>query len=96
VFRIPQFLSYYLAAADTLKTPLTSDKKMKCNIGNTDRVLRILIGLAICVVGLLKKRWWGLIGIIPLGTALARFCPLYVPLGVSTMKNKTDNHSASA
>lgn len=69
---------------------------MKCNIGNTDRALRILIGLAICVVGLLKKRWWGLIGIIPLGTALVRFCPLYVPLGVSTRKDKAGSHSARA
>jgi type IV secretory pathway TrbD component len=69
---------------------------MKCNIGNTDRTLRILFGLAIGAAGLVTKSWWGLIGILPLGTALARFCPLYVLLGVSTMENKVESHSSNA
>jgi hypothetical protein len=29
-------------------------------------------------------RWWGLIGIVPLATGLLSWCPLYLPLGMST------------
>jgi len=28
--------------------------------------------------------WWGLIGLVPLGTALLGFCPLYPLLGLNT------------
>jgi hypothetical protein len=28
--------------------------------------------------------WWGWIGIVPLGTALVGFCPLYPLLGINT------------
>ena len=28
--------------------------------------------------------WWGLIGLVPLGTALVGFCPLYPLIGVNT------------
>ena len=58
---------------------------MKANIGTVDRVLRIVVGLAL--LGLFAAGSigaWGLIGIVPLGTALVRFCPLYRLLGVST------------
>ncbi|WP_316860312.1 DUF2892 domain-containing protein [uncultured Cohaesibacter sp.] len=58
---------------------------MKTNVGNLDRILRIIIGvalLAITVIG--PKSLWGLIGIVPLATGLFRFCPLYVPLGINS------------
>ena len=45
---------------------------MKRNVGDIERVLRIILGvvlLALIVVG--PKTWWGLVGIIPLGTALS-------------------------
>jgi hypothetical protein len=28
--------------------------------------------------------WWGLIGLVPLGTGLFRFCPAYTLLGIRT------------
>lgn len=57
------------------------------NIGSLDRILRIVVGLAllsmlIWVDG--SARWLGLIGVIPLGTALFRWCPLYSALGLHT------------
>ncbi len=58
---------------------------MKANVGNLDRVLRIvggvvLIGLAATdTVGL-----WGYVGVVPLLTGLLRTCPAYSLLGISS------------
>jgi len=57
---------------------------MKPNVGGIDRILRILAGIAILGAGYYFKSWWGLIGIIPLLTAMFRFCPAYLPIGLST------------
>ena len=61
---------------------------MKTNIGSLDRTLRIIAGLAILGAGYYFKSWFGLIGIVPLLTATFRFCPAYVPFGVSTCPSK--------
>lgn len=58
---------------------------MTANIGTWDRALRIVLGLgllSLVVVG--PKTLWGLVGLIPLLTGLARFCPAYRLGGVST------------
>lgn len=57
---------------------------MKSNVGGIDRIIRIIAGLAILSAGLYFKSWWGLVGLVPLLTAVVRFCPAYLPLGVST------------
>ena len=57
---------------------------MKKNIGNTDKVIRILLAFAIIVAGLYFKSWWGLLAIVPLLTGLFSVCPLYLILGVNT------------
>lgn len=62
---------------------------MKCNVGKIDRILRIIIGLAVIGFGFYSQSWLGAIGIVPLFTGLVRWCPAYVPLGIST--NKSDN-----
>ena len=59
---------------------------MKCNVGKTDRALRIIAGLAILGVGVWLQSGWALVGFIPLTTGLIRWCPAYVPLGISTQK----------
>ncbi len=61
---------------------------MKCNMGNTDRIIRGIIGLVIAGAGLYFSSWFGLIAIIPIGTAIFRFCPLYVPFKLSTEEKK--------
>lgn len=63
---------------------------MKKNIGSTDKVLRLIIGILIIVIGLVTKSWWGLIGLIPIATALIGWCPLYVPFGITTCKTKSE------
>ena len=60
---------------------------MKANVGTEDRVARIAIGLVLLSTVLFADgaaRWWGLIGLAPLLTALFSYCPLYSLLGVDT------------
>ena len=54
------------------------------NVGGADRVVRVVLGLAIIAAGVYFKSWWGLIGIVPIATALVRFCPAYLPFGIKT------------
>ncbi len=61
---------------------------MKKNIGSVDKIFRIIIGIAIILLGIIFQSWWGLIGIIPLFTALSGVCLLYLPFGISTLKKK--------
>ncbi|MBN1213446.1 MAG: DUF2892 domain-containing protein [candidate division Zixibacteria bacterium] len=61
---------------------------MNKNVGTADRVIRIIIGLVILALGIYYKSWWGLLAIIPLGTAIVGFCGLYPLLGLNTCKRK--------
>jgi len=61
---------------------------MKCNVGPVDRLVRIIVGLVIAIVGVIFDSWWGLVGIVPLATGLFKFCPLYVPFKISTTKKE--------
>ena len=56
------------------------------NVGSADRNIRIGLGIAIIIVGVVLQSWWGLIGLLPLVTAGLNFCPLYAVLGMSTRK----------
>lgn len=59
---------------------------MKSNVGSTDRIFRIILAVVIFAVGIYYQSLWGLVGIIPLGTALMKTCPAYLPFGISTCK----------
>lgn len=61
---------------------------MKCNVGITDKIIRIIIGLVIGAVGYYFKSWWGLVGIVPIITGTFGFCPIYPIIGVSSCKNE--------
>ena len=57
----------------------------KTNVGTIDRLLRILIGLALIGLTLSGSIGvWGWIGVVPLLTAALGSCPLYTVLGFST------------
>ena len=60
---------------------------MKANMGTTDRVIRIIIAVVIAVLGFYFKSWWGLLAIVPLLTAVIRWCPLYLPFGIKTCRS---------
>jgi hypothetical protein len=58
---------------------------MKSNVGGIDRILRILVGIALIALTLTGAiSVWGWIGVVPLATAALGFCPLYTVLGLST------------
>ena len=66
---------------------------MKSNMGNTDRLIRVIIAIAIAVAyftGVLQ----GTAGIVLLVlaavfalTSFISFCPLYLPFGINTRKD---------
>lgn len=57
---------------------------MKCNVGKTDRMLRIAAGIALIGAGFYFHNWLGAIGLVPLLTGVFRFCPAYLPFGIVT------------
>ena len=57
------------------------------NAGTLDRGLRALLGLGlIALVFVGPTTPWGWLGIVPLGTAVMGWCPLYAVFGWSTCK----------
>ena len=60
---------------------------MTSNIGALDRVLRILVGLALISLAFWGPQTpWGYVGLVPLVTAFVGFCPAYRLLGICTLK----------
>ena len=59
---------------------------MKQNVGNIDRALRVVVGLAVIAWGFVAQNWLGAIGLVPLFTAAVGWCPAYLPFGISTCK----------
>jgi len=57
---------------------------MNKNVGSIDKVLRIIIALAVFGAGFYYQSWWGLVGLVPLLTALVNWCPLYSLIGIKT------------
>ena len=57
---------------------------MTCNVGDTERMARILVGLLIIGLGFIFSSWWGTIGIIPVFTGISAWCPGYLPFNIST------------
>jgi len=61
---------------------------MNKNVGQIDRVIRTVAGLAIIGAGIYFQSWWGAVGLVLLGTALMGWCPPYALLGINTCKSK--------
>ena len=59
---------------------------MICNVGKTEQVVRITIGVGIILIGLAFRSWWGVIGLAPIITGATRYCPANTILGVDNCK----------
>jgi len=60
---------------------------MKNNVGATDKVIRVVAGIALLSLIFILDggaRWWGLVGFVPLLTGLAGWCPLYSLIGINS------------
>ncbi len=68
---------------------------MRANVGTLDRVLRGIAGIALLSfygAAPAPWRWLLLVLALPLlATALSGFCPLYVPLGLSTCHRRAEH-----
>lgn len=60
------------------------------NIGSAERIVRALAGLAILSLFFLYPdagwRYWTLLGLVPLATAVVGWCPPYAMLGINTCR----------
>ncbi|WP_028640155.1 YgaP family membrane protein [Novosphingobium acidiphilum] len=55
------------------------------NEGNVDRLLRVVVGLAVLALVFVGPRTpFGWIGLVPLFTGIFGFCPAYKLLGINT------------
>ncbi len=63
---------------------------MKCNMGNSDRIFRGIVGIVIIAIGFYYNSWWGAVGLVPLLTSAFRFCPAYWPFKFSTSKKEAN------
>ncbi len=62
------------------------------NVGTIDRIIRALVGtILLLLIFIGPETLWGLIGVIPLTTAIIGYCPAYAVFGI----NYTDKHSRS-
>ncbi len=59
---------------------------MTTNVGGIDRVLRIVVGLALIVWAATGGPDWAWIGVVPLATGAIGWCPVYLPFGIKTCK----------
>jgi hypothetical protein len=62
---------------------------MEANVGGADRVVRIVVGIALLSLFFLLEgnaRWWGLVGVVLVATGLLRWCPAYLPFGIKTCR----------
>lgn len=61
---------------------------MRKNIGLLERLVRIIAGIAVLSLAFTgPQSAWAYLGIIPLLTGIAGWCPLYTLLGLSTCRN---------
>lgn len=62
---------------------------MRANVGNVDKVVRIVVGTGLLLVLFVVEgsaRYIGLLGLVLLGTAFFGVCPLYSIFGISTCR----------
>jgi hypothetical protein len=64
---------------------------MAINVGGIDRILRIVVGIALIAFALFSGHEyavWGWVGVVPLATGLIRWCPVYLPFGIKTCSSE--------
>jgi len=68
---------------------------MTPNVGGIDRGIRLVAGTVLLVLAAMLDgdvRWYGLVGIVPVASALFRYSALYALLGVSTVAAAESTH----
>lgn len=63
---------------------------MPRNMGTADRIIRLIVGIGLLgLYGALEPplKYFTLIGLVLVGSAIAGFCPAYSLFGISTCRN---------
>ena len=66
------------------------------NVGSTDKIIRLVVGIALVAWALLgtgSYHWIGWLGVILIATALLGTCLLYIPLGIKTCPAQSNEAS---
>jgi len=62
---------------------------IQTNVGTIDRTLRIAVGAILIILAVTGQIGaWGWLGLVPMATGLLRWCPAYLPFGLSTCKTR--------
>ncbi len=64
---------------------------MKQNVGKTDKIIRVVVGLVAAYLGWKINAWFYLVAVIALATAATGFCALYPLLGINTCQVKVSS-----
>ncbi|MCC6182670.1 MAG: DUF2892 domain-containing protein [Bacteroidia bacterium] len=68
---------------------------MKKNIGTLDKIIRLGLAFVIAILYFLNvisgamALSLGILAVVFIATSMLSFCPLYLPFGISTRKNKS-------
>jgi Protein of unknown function (DUF2892) len=59
------------------------------NVGTVDRILRIIVGAVLIFWAYTNypDQWWAWIGVVPILTAFAGYCPAYSIIGLKTCRS---------
>ncbi|MCM2319041.1 MAG: DUF2892 domain-containing protein [Pseudomonas sp.] len=57
---------------------------MQTNVGGIDKIIRIVVGIALIVWAIAGGPVWAWVGVLPLATGLLGWCPAYSLLGIKT------------
>ena len=57
---------------------------MKTNVGGIDKILRIVVGIALIAWAILGGPVWAWIGLLPIITGVMGWCPAYTLIGFNT------------
>jgi hypothetical protein len=78
------------AAGLDIRMALQMERTMTPNVGGLDRIVRIVIGLALVAATLFGVIGaWGWIGVVVAATGVFRVCPAYLPFGFKTCSTPT-------
>ena len=63
------------------------ERAMKANIGKVERIVRVVVGLAVLSLAFVGPRTpWAYLGLAPILSGLIGWCPPYALLGISTVR----------
>ena len=57
---------------------------MKTNVGGIDKILRIVVGIALVAWAIFGGPVWAWIGVLPIITGVMGWCPAYTLIGLNT------------